>query len=130
MAGGLLVTGNYFSGLGVNALLGRPIIADDDTVDGVPAAVVSYRFWERAFGLDPAAVGKAIYINREPFVVVGVMPREFFGVSAGGFVTTPEVDVTLPIRFREPWSRPDRSQFRSRCVRMPGHWASRRPFPC
>ena len=48
VAGGLLVTGNYFSGLGVNALLGRPIGADDDTVDGVPAAVVSYRFWERA----------------------------------------------------------------------------------
>jgi predicted permease len=112
VAGGLLVAGNYFSGLGVHALLGRPIVADDDTVDGVPAAVVSYRFWERAFGLDRAAIGKTIYINRQPSVVVGVTPREFFGVSAGGFVATPEVDVTLPIRFRDRFG-----------------WVSRTPTP-
>jgi hypothetical protein len=79
---------------------GRPIVADDDTVDGVPAAVVSYRFWERAFGLDPAAIGKTICVNRQPFVVVGVTPPEFFGVSAGGFVATPEIDVSLPLRPR------------------------------
>jgi predicted permease len=112
VAGGLLVTGNYFSGLGVNTVLGRPIMADGDTVDGVPAAVVSYHFWERAFGLDPAVIGKTIYVNRQPFVVVGVTPREFFGVSAGGFVATPEVDVTLPIRFRDRFS-----------------WGSRTPIP-
>ena len=87
-------------------------MADDDTVDGVPAVVLSYRFWERAFGLDPAAIGKTIYINRQPFVVVGVTPREFFGVSAGGFVATPEVDVTLPIRVRDRFS-----------------WGSRTPIP-
>jgi predicted permease len=109
VAGGLLVSGNYFSGLGVSALLGRPIVADDDTVDGVPAAVVSYRFWERAFGLDRAVIGRTIYINRQPSVVVGVMPREFFGVSAGGFVATPEVDVTLPIRFRDRIDRGSRT---------------------
>ena len=112
VAGGLLVTGNDFSGLGVHALLGRPIVADDDTVDGVPAAVVSYRFWERTFGLDRAAIGKTIYIDRQPSVVVGVTPREFFGVSAGGFVATPEVDVTLPIRFRDRFG-----------------WGSRTPTP-
>jgi len=108
VAGGLVVSGNYFSGLGVNALLGRPIVADDDTVDGVPAAVVSYRFWERTFGLDRAAIGKTIYINHQPSVVVGVTPREFFGVSAGGFVATPEVEVTLPIRFRDRIDRGSR----------------------
>ena len=112
VAGGLLVSGNYFSGLGVNALLGRPIVADNDTVDGVAAAVISYRFWERAFGLDPAAIGKTIYINHQPSVVVGVTPREFFGVSAGGFVATPEVDVTLPIRVRNRFD-----------------WGSRTPIP-
>ena len=112
VAGGLLVSGNYFSGLGVNALLGRLIAGDDDTVDGVPAAVVSYRFWERAFGLDRAAIGKTIYINHQPAVVVGVTPREFFGVSAGGFVATPEVDVTLPIRVRDRFD-----------------WGSRTPIP-
>jgi hypothetical protein len=42
----------------VGTVLGRPITDDNDTADGLPAAVISYRFWERAFGLNPAAVGK------------------------------------------------------------------------
>ncbi|SPF51832.1 conserved membrane hypothetical protein [Candidatus Sulfopaludibacter sp. SbA4] len=100
MTGGMLVSGNYFSALGVGTVLGRPIVDDDDTVDGAPAAVISYRFWERAFGLDPAAAGKTIYINRVPFTVVGVTPRAYFGVSAGGFILTPEINITIPIRAR------------------------------
>jgi predicted permease len=63
--------------------------------------VISYRLWERAFGLDPAAAGKTIYINRKPYVVVGVTAREFFGVSVTGMFRASEIDVTLPIQVRE-----------------------------
>ena len=58
VTGGMAVTGNYFSGLGVKMALGRPLVADDDSEGGTTAAVISYRLWERAFGLDPAAVGR------------------------------------------------------------------------
>ena len=99
--GAMVVSGNYFQALGVGTVLGRPITEDDETAGGLTAAVISYRFWERAFGLDPAAVGKTLYVNGQPCAVIGITPREFFGVSAGGFMRTPEVDVTLPIRARD-----------------------------
>jgi hypothetical protein len=101
VTGGMAVTGNYFSGLGVRMALGRPLVADDDREGGTTAAVISYRLWERAFGLDPAAAGKTIYVNRTPYVVVGVTAREFFGVSVTGMFRAPEIDVTLPIQVKE-----------------------------
>ncbi len=101
VTGGMAVSGNYFSGLGVRMALGRPLMADDDSEGGTTAAVISYRLWERAFGLDPAAAGKTIYINRKPYVVVGVTAREFFGVSVTGLFLAPEIDVTLPIQMKE-----------------------------
>src|ERR1022692_4273371 len=101
VTGGMAVTGNYFSGLGVRMALGRPLTADDDSEGGTTAAVISYRLWERSFGLDPAAAGKTIYINRKPYVVVGVTAREFFGVSVTGMFLAPEIDVTLPIQVKE-----------------------------
>ena len=99
----LLVTGNYFRGLGVSTLMGRPIVDDEDTANGLPAAVISYPFWERAFALDPGAIGKTIYVNREPCVVVGVTARGFRGAT--GSETT---EVTLPIRMRQRLERDSR----------------------
>ncbi len=101
VTGGMAVTGNYFSGLGVRMAAGRPLVSDDDREGGTTAAVISYRLWERAFGLDPAVAGKTIYINRTPYVVVGVTAREFFGVSVTGMHRAPEIDVTLPIEVKE-----------------------------
>jgi predicted permease len=99
--GAMVVSGNYFQSLGVAPILGRALTDDDDTSGGLPAAVISYRFWDRAFGLDPGAIGKTIHVNGQPCIIVGVTPREFFGVSAGGYMTMPEVDITAPIRARE-----------------------------
>jgi predicted permease len=99
--GAMVASGNYFRALGVGAILGRTFTDDDESADGLPPAVASYRFWERAFGLDAAAIGKTVYVNGEPCMLIGVTPKEFFGVSAGGFQLTPEVDLTLPIRWRE-----------------------------
>ncbi len=99
--GAMVVSGNYFSGLGATPYLGRALSGDSDTANGVPAAVISFRLWDRVFARDPGAVGSTLYVNGQPCVVVGVTGKDFIGVSAGGFMRTPEVDVTLPLRAKD-----------------------------
>jgi predicted permease len=83
-AGVSIVSGNYFSALGVPALVGRTFGAEDDLIPGAhPVAVVSYRYWQRRFARDSAIVGQSIRISGTPFTVVGVTPRKFFGESVG-----------------------------------------------
>jgi predicted permease len=83
-ATGQLVTGNFFSGLGVQAAVGRLLTPDDDRVPGGhPVAVISYACWQRRFGGAPGAVGRVVTVNGAPFTVVGVAPRGFFGVLVG-----------------------------------------------
>lgn len=83
LVAGEMVTGSYFSGLGVSPVLGRAI-TDEDEKDNAPrVAVISYGYWARQFGRDPSAVGKAITLNEVPFTIVGVAPLEFFGVEPG-----------------------------------------------
>jgi len=105
LAGGLLVSGTYFSCLGVHMILGRPINEADDKPNAEPVAMISYRFWERAFGRDPSIVGKAVRLNGVPFTIVGVTPRQFFGVSAAGWVAMPAVDVSVPLMMQEQVER-------------------------
>jgi predicted permease len=77
------VSGNYFTGLGVQTLLGRPILPSDDIATAPPVAVVSYTFWKNKMGGDDSVVGKTIVINNLPLTVVGVAPPEFFGTQPG-----------------------------------------------
>jgi macrolide transport system ATP-binding/permease protein len=80
--GGLLVSGNYFTTLGVKALIGRTLGLEDDRTPGAhPLVVLGHDFWQRAFGGDAAAVGKTIYLNHQPFSIVGVLPRDFHGTE-------------------------------------------------
>ncbi|HEU0004594.1 MAG TPA: ABC transporter permease, partial [Terriglobia bacterium] len=90
---GELVSGNFFSVLGVNAYLGRLFFeADDQTPGAHPVAVISYSFWQRRFGADPQIVGKRISLNGYPFTVIGVSSLGFQGVQVG---VAP--DVRIPI---------------------------------
>ncbi len=77
------VSGNYFSGLGVQTVLGRPILPSDDVATAPPVAVVSYNFWKSKLGGDDSVVGKPIAINSLPFTIVGVAPPRFFGTQPG-----------------------------------------------
>src|SRR5262249_49523787 len=78
------VSGNFFSVLGVKAVVGRTLIeADDNPANAQPAAVVSYEYWQRRFGLDPNVVGRKITINTTPLTIVGVAPPGFFGFEVG-----------------------------------------------
>ena len=74
-----LVTGNYFSVLGVRAMRGRVLTPEDDKPGAEPAAVISHRYWEQELNSDPATIGKSFIINGTNFTVVGVTPPEFFG---------------------------------------------------
>ncbi|MBO0725693.1 MAG: ABC transporter permease [Blastocatellia bacterium] len=76
---GQVVSGDYFAGLGLPALLGRTLIDADDRADAAPAAVISYKYWQRRFGGDPAAVGKVVYLSDTAFTIAGVTPPEFYG---------------------------------------------------
>src|SRR5438094_6460727 len=82
-ANGELVSGTFFSTLGVQAVLGRALTPDDDRVGDSPAAVISHGYWERRFGRDPGIVGRAITLNGVAFTIVGVSPPEFYGVQPG-----------------------------------------------
>ena len=71
-AHGMWVTGDFFKVLEMQPLAGRLIDANDDVRDcSEPAAVISYGFWQRNFGGDPAAVGKKITLNNYPVEIVG-----------------------------------------------------------
>ena len=88
-----LVSGNYFSVLGVRAAQGRLLNDDDErTASGAPVAVVSDRFWRTRLSSDPEAVGKTIRVDDQSLTIVGVAPPDFFGVEVG---TMPEA--WLPI---------------------------------
>jgi predicted permease len=89
---GALVTGNYFTGLGVGPLAGRVLDPADDRESASLAAVISYRCWQRRFGLDVAAIGSAITVNGAPATIVGIAPTEFSGLAVGY-----PIDVWLPM---------------------------------
>ncbi len=81
---GLLVSGNYFDLLGVRARHGRTFTAGDDTTPGAhPVAVLGHAFFLEHLGGDPAAVGREIVLNGQPFTVLGVAPPSFRGLNVG-----------------------------------------------
>ncbi|MGH9584897.1 MAG: ABC transporter permease, partial [Bryobacteraceae bacterium] len=83
MAFGDYVSGNYFTGLGAQPFIGRPILPSDDASSKPGVAVLTYRYWSRRFGSDPGIVGRVLAINRVPVTVVGVMPPSFQGLMPG-----------------------------------------------
>lgn len=77
---GELVSGNYFDVMGVQPVLGRGFLPEEDrTPNTHPVTVISHSLWQRRFGGDAGVVGKTIYLNGQPFTVVGVMPESFLG---------------------------------------------------
>jgi len=96
-----LVSGNYFSVLGVDAVIGRTLNPEDDDAKGKhPVAVVSYNFWKQKLGGDRAILGQTINLNDYPFTIVGVAPPGFFGDTVGD-----QQDFWVPIMMEEQLMR-------------------------
>jgi len=87
-----LVSGNFFSVLGVPPAAGRVLNQDDDARPGEhPFAVLSHDYWQRRFAGAGEVVGQAVSLNGHSFTIVGVAARGFFGTRVG---SGPELWVT------------------------------------
>ena len=78
-----LVSGNFFTMLGVGPAAGRVFNSqeDDQTYQGHPVVVISYDYWNRRFNRDPGAIGKKILVNNYPMTIVGVSAAGFAGID-------------------------------------------------
>ena len=92
-AKGLRVSGDFFNVLGIQALLGR-LLGPQDDQPGCPigGADISYAFWQRNFGGDPAIVGKRFTLDENSYEIVGVTPPGFHGLAVGE-----TFDVAVPV---------------------------------
>ena len=94
---GRLVSGNYFSVLGVDPAAGRLLTTHDDTAENAnPVVVLTYGYWHRKFALSPAIIGKEIRLNGYPFTVVGVTQPNFRSDVVGD-----QIDVFVPITMQQ-----------------------------
>ncbi len=71
------VTASTLAILGIRPLLGRSFNQSDDSPGGAETAIVTYGYWQRKFGADPAAVGRTITVNGKLRQIIGVMPQNF-----------------------------------------------------
>src|SRR5215468_4997239 len=101
---GQFVSGGYYTGLGVQPILGRAIMNTDDNAAAPPVAVLSHYYWQERFGARLDVIGQQIKLNQTPFTIIGVTPPGFTGAL--------QVDnrsaVTVPLAF-EPLLLGDRS---------------------
>jgi putative ABC transport system permease protein len=89
-----MATAPLFPLLGVNAILGRTFLAEEDRAGGSPVAVLSYGLWQRRFGGSRDILGRSITLDSQPYTVVGVLPS--------GFELLQPADVFLPFT---PWAK-------------------------
>jgi len=115
---GAIVSGTYFSVLGVGAAAGRVITPEDDrTRGGEPVAVLGYDYWRNRFGADPGIVGRTIVVNNNKLTVVGVAARGFLGLDIAS-ATNVFVPVMLKAQMTPNWD--DLDNRRSRWVNVFG----------
>lgn len=86
---GTAVTANLLPTLGVQPALGRNFTKDEDCWGGHRVVILSWGLWRRRFGANPALVGQTILMNKNPYTVVGVMPKWFAFPDATTAAWTP-----------------------------------------
>ena len=105
-----MVSGNYFTMLGVKPALGRVFNSqeDDQVYQGHPVVVLSYDYWVNRFARDPGVVGKKILVNDYPMTIVGVSAAGFAGIDPA---RSPQIRVPMlmkPVMLPEwPWLHMD-----------------------
>jgi predicted permease len=78
----VLVTGNFFQVLGVQAALGRALTpGDNERFAGRPVIVLSHSGWNKLFARNPTVIGRRLFVNGLPYEIVGVMPEDFRGLQ-------------------------------------------------
>src|SRR5262245_13286668 len=103
---GMLVSGSYFSILGLTPALGRLLTPDDDRTPGESHVVVlSHGYWQSRFGSDPNVIDQTIVVNGQTMTIVGVAPRGFTGTTLG---VKPDLFAPITMRgFSQPFKNFD-----------------------
>ncbi len=127
-ASGELVSGGYFSTVGLRPLRGRLIDATDDQPGAAPVVVLSASAWRLRFGRDPNAVGATVTIAGRPFEVIGIVRESFHGLQPrGGFG---QIEVWAPLSaapsLASRWSRQDPTRRDQAWLTVVGRLASGR----
>jgi predicted permease len=92
----VLVSGGFFSALGVGPEIGR-VLGEPDIADGpAAAAMLSYDYWQTAYSADPAVIGTSLVVGGQPLTIVGVAPRGFVGTTPG---SRPDVFAPLTLEW-------------------------------
>jgi predicted permease len=86
-----VASGEAFRTLGIRAQAGRLFGPSDDTSSASPVTVVSDSFWNRNYGHSSSMLGRRIFLDRHPFTIIGVLPRDFTGIMTGQVV-----DIVIP----------------------------------
>jgi predicted permease len=107
---GMMVSGDFFNGYGAQALIGRTLQPSDESSGAEPVAVITYRWWEKEYNLDPQVLGQIIMVNKHPFTIVGVMPRSYCGPQIGDMAniyvpmsSQPLLNPGHPLDARDHW---------------------------
>lgn len=91
-----LVSGNYFSALGVKPAFGRLFLPEDSATRGTsPLVILSYRYWTQHFASDPAVINQGVSINGNPFTIIGVVQPGFDSAISG---TLPDIFVPITMK--------------------------------
>jgi predicted permease len=116
-----LVSGNYFTMLGVGPALGRVFNSqeDDQVYGGHPVVVLGYDYWVSRFARDPGVIGRKILVNNAPMTIVGVSAAGFAGLDPA---EAPQirVPVLMKTEMTPEWNWLDASNRRARWVQMFG----------
>ena len=102
-AEGDMVSGTFFSGLGVRFVRGHGFTEQDED-EHAAIAVISFNYWERRFAEDPDVLGKTFYVNSVPITIVGISAKGFEGLEAGH-----STDFWIPLQSRaelNAWGNP------------------------
>jgi predicted permease len=117
LATGYQATGNYYSVIGVPAVLGRVFDETDDTPSAAPVAVISHAYWRKRFAGDASAIGRIVSINGHLVTIVGVTPADYDGIERLGGDAP---DVTVPLAFDRLFAPPVRVEVPR--MRQPTYW--------
>jgi len=103
VARGDMVSGNFFSGLGVRLARGRGFTLDDERRH-TQVVVLSYDYWTRRLARNPSVLGQTLYVRGVPFTIIGLAARGFWGVDPGQ-----QTDLWIPLQNRPDltaWGQP------------------------
>jgi putative ABC transport system permease protein len=95
---GAAVSSNFFSALGVQPILGRSFLPEEDSPGKNNVAILSYRVWRERFGGDRDITGKSVTLNDNSYIVIGVLPADFqFASKAADFQARTQADIWVPL---------------------------------